>query len=167
MTRAPHRPVRGNSGVVLVELALVGLIAFILLFGAIEFGRLMYTWNVMTEGTRRGARVAAVCPIDSAGQDKVRRATLFRDPNGDGSAGDIAFPDLEPDNVLVEYLTASGGAAATRNEVEFVRVSIINYELQLFIPVISPTITMPSFATTLPAESLGIVPGSTPNCVFP
>lgn len=167
MTRTQAAARRGQSGLVVVELALVGLIAFILLFGAIEFGRLMYTWNVMTEGTRRGARVAAVCPIDSAGQDKVRRATLFRDPNGDGSAGDIAFPDLEPDNVLVEYLTAAGVTTATRNDVEFVRVSIIDYELQLLIPGLFPTITMPSFATTLPAESLGIVPGSTPNCVFP
>jgi Flp pilus assembly protein TadG len=167
MTRAPHPSGQRQSGLVVVELALVGLIAFILLFGAIEFGRLMYTWNVMTEGTRRGARVAAVCPIDEAGQTKVKRATLFRDPNGDGLAGDIGFPGLEPDNVQVEYLKADGTAAATRNDVEFVRVSIINYELQLLIPGLFPTITMPSFATTLPAESLGVDPGSTPKCVFP
>ena len=156
-------PVRGRqSGLAIVEFALVGLLSFIILYGAIEFGRLMYTWNTMTEGTRRGARVAAVCPMNDPA---IANATIFRTPSGSDAL--LEFPDLTTSNVRVEYLTATGTPAATLAAVDFVRVSVVNFELTLFIPLLMPTISMPTFSTTLPAESLGIVPGSAPACTFP
>lgn len=153
---------RRQAGLTTVELALVGLLAFIILFGAIEFARLMYTWNALTEGTRRGARVAAVCPPNHAA---IANVTLLR--SGDGSSVPIAFPDLTTDNVQIEYLTAAGTTASPLTAAELVRVSIIDYQLTLFIPGFPVSVNMPPFQTTLPAESLGIIPGGTPNCVFP
>lgn len=64
----------GQRGSTLVEFAFAGLLLFIALFAALEFARWMYLWNSMTEATRRGARVAAVCPINDPA---IARVTVF------------------------------------------------------------------------------------------
>lgn len=48
------------SGQALVEFALVGLIFFMLLFGTIEFGRLVWTNHELENGTREALRYAVV-----------------------------------------------------------------------------------------------------------
>ena len=50
-------------GVYVVEFAILGLLLFILLFGMLEVGRLLFTVNTLNESVRRGARLAAVCQI--------------------------------------------------------------------------------------------------------
>jgi Flp pilus assembly protein TadG len=49
-----------ESGQTLVEFALVLPILLILIFGAIEFGRVFHATHVITSAAREGARVAAV-----------------------------------------------------------------------------------------------------------
>lgn len=159
-------------GLATVEFALIGLLFFIILFGVIEFGRLLFTWNTLAEATRRGARLAAVCPVSHA---SIARVTVFNNP---GTAGDSPIlPGLSTANVQVQYLqndgiTDWGGIFAN---IRYVRVSIrqdnINrYQHQLIIPVVGTTITAPPFAATLPRESLGAVPnpdnpaGGTTQC---
>jgi len=41
-----------------------------------------------------------------------------------------------------------------------VSVSITGYQFQFVVPIIGTTITMPSYTTTLTAESAGYVPGN-------
>lgn len=149
-------------GLATVEFAIVGLLTFVILFGAIEMARLLYTWNALTDGTRRGARLAAVCPLNDPA---IANVTIWRRPNG-ADVG-LGFPNLTTGNVQTTYLTEAGAAGATLATAAFVRVAIVNYQLPLFIPGLNLTVTMPTFATTLPAESLGIVPGGAPQCVSP
>lgn len=161
----PNRPTvdrRLQRGLAVVEFALVGLLTFIILFGAIELARLIYTWNALTDGTRRGARVAAVCPLN---HPAIANVTIWRRP--DGTDTGIGFPGLTTARVKVDYLTAAGAPNATLVNTAFVRVAITGYQLPLFIPLLDLTIAMPPFETTLPAESLGIVPGGDPACVSP
>lgn len=153
---------RKASGLATVEFALVGLLTFIILFGAIEMGRLLYTWNALTDGTRRGARVAAVCPLN---HPAIANVTIWNRPSGTNTG--LGFPNLAATNVRVAYLTAAGATGATVANAAFVRVSIVNYQLPLFIPLLDLTVSMPTFETTLPAESLGIVPGGSPACTAP
>ncbi len=54
-----------QRGAAMVEFALIALLFFIILFGIIEFGRAFFTYNTLVEATRRGARVAAVCPASA------------------------------------------------------------------------------------------------------
>lgn len=158
--RLPRR--RRSGGLATVEFALVGLLTLIVLFGAIEMGRLLYTWNALTDGTRRGARLAAVCPLN---HPAIANVTIWRRPDGVDTG--IGFPNLTTANVQITYLTEAGAAGATIATAAFVRVAIVNYQLQLFIPTFDLTLNMPRFETTLPAESLGIVPGGAPACVSP
>ena len=64
-TMASRRP-RSHSGAAIVEFALVALVFFGVLIGILEFGRMLFYWNSVTEATRLGARIAVVCDIGEA-----------------------------------------------------------------------------------------------------
>ena len=53
---------RDASGAVLIEFALVITVLLILVFGVIDFGRLLFTANNLTAAAREGARFASVQP---------------------------------------------------------------------------------------------------------
>ncbi len=58
--RSKFRPKRLTSqkGQSLVEMALVSMIFFFLLFGILEFGRALWTYNTIVQSTREAARWA-------------------------------------------------------------------------------------------------------------
>jgi len=137
-------------GLTTVEFAVVGAVLFILLFAALEFGRLMYTFAVLNEGTRRAARLAAVCPIGSA---NITQTVDFAD-----------LPNFSGANVQVQYLDANGLATGNYTAINSVQVQIVGYVIPLSIPFIDPTITAPPFSVTLPRESLGVSPTAVTPC---
>ena len=59
----------GQSGQTLVEFSLILPIFLLLLFALVDFGRGFYTWQVVTNAAREGARAAAV-QSDSATVDQ-------------------------------------------------------------------------------------------------
>lgn len=138
-----------QSGLVTVEFALIASLFFIILFGIIEFGRLLFTWNTLEEVTRRAARLAVVCPIEQ--ETEVINAAIF---NG------TVLNSLTVANVNIEYLDENFTATTVLEEIRFVRSRIQNYQHQLLIPLlpqsVSTLLTAPTFTTTLPSESLGI-----------
>lgn len=144
-----------QRGLAAVEFAIVGAAFFIVLFGVLEFGRALFVANFMVEGTRRGARLAAVCAIGSAG---IPTATIFA--NGTGNSRFVA--GLNTSNVVVTYLNQAGAPvanpAANMATIAYVRVRIVGYQQTMMIPFIMSTFLMPEFAATLPAESLGYSP---------
>jgi len=150
------RTVKRQRGIYAVEFAIVGAVFLITLFMVIEFGRLLYTWNVLDEITRRGARLAAVCPIDDQ-LGIFERATLTPDEPGNPL-------NLTTDQLQIQYLTGDGipiGSPVavdppTVNTPVFVRARITGYRYQAFFP-ISLFFDAPAFETTLPAESLGVL----------
>jgi Flp pilus assembly protein TadG len=138
-----------------VEFAIIGLVAMVVLFGLIEFSRLVFTLNALNEATRRGARMAAVCPINDAA---IGQVTVFNAPGGGGASPVVS--GLTPANVVVQYLNQAGnpiaGAQANFLQIEYVRVSVANLQHTLLIPLFSLTFNLPGYPTTLPRESLGI-----------
>jgi hypothetical protein len=104
-----------------------------MLFGAIEMGRLLWTWNAAAEATRLGARMAVVCDV---GESSV--VTRMRE----------RLPALEPVHVSVSYLP--GGC--TDANCQSVQVSLSGYTHQPIIPFTALSIPIPPFKTTLPRE---------------
>ncbi len=150
-----QRPTRHSQrGVTAVEFAIVGTVLFMVLFGVLEFARAMYVVNVLAEATRRGARVAAVCPV---GDPYPAEAAVFASGGGSGSA---VIPGLSTSNVEIDYLDEKGNVIADPTadfgEISYVRATIVNFSLPLIIPLVSPTLSLSGFATTLPRESLGV-----------
>ncbi len=135
---------KNMRGVAMVEFTIVAAVLMTVIFGCLEFGRATYTFAALNEGTRRAARLAAVCPV---GDPKITAAVNFLGAQG--------FNDS---NVSVTYLDANGnslGAAPPIANVYYVQVSVVGYNVPLAIPFVGGTLTVPSFAVTLPAESLG------------
>lgn len=145
-----------QRGTTTVEFAVVSVTLFILLFGVIEIARALFVWNTISEATRRGARVAAVCPLNHA---DVARVAVFGPPGGgDGSP---ILNDLTTANVTVRYLNGTGSDTVNYANIRYVEVGVQNYTHTLFIPFLPPaarSIPLPPFTTRLPAESLGYIP---------
>lgn len=137
-------------GLSTVEFALVAAVLFVLIFGVIEFGRGFFVASALDEATRRGARMAAVCPINDPA---IVQAAAFN--NG-------LIPDLDAGDIVVEYLDGAGAVVANPadpagfRQIRYVRVRVVGYQHQIFIPFLTTTFFMPEYATVLPRESLGI-----------
>lgn len=140
-------------GVTMVEFAIVASVLMILLFACLELGRATYTLAALNEGTRRAARLAAVCPLNDP---KIAAAVNFMGVYG-----------FNASNLSVNYLDANGatlGGTPALVNVWYVRVSVVGYTMPLAIPFVNPTLTSPSFAVTLPAESLGVSNAGSTAC---
>lgn len=154
-----------QRGTTTVEFAIIGTLFMIVLFGVIEFGRLLFTWNTLTEATRRGARVAVVCPV---GDDAPKNIAIFN--SAGTSANSPILPGLSPANVAVAYLNENGVEVPNPTDpanfllIRYVRVGIINYTHNLLIPTLTQILNAPAFETTLPRESLGVVPDVGTGC---
>lgn len=147
-----------QKGIYIVEFTIVASLFFVLLFGVIEFGRALFVWNSLTEATRRGARLATVCPI---GHASIANVTVFNTPDAGGASPILA--GLNSSDVVTEYLDQAGVTTAALSNVRYVRVSIVGFQHTLLIPALLPglpsmPLTAPPFETTLPSESLGFVP---------
>ncbi len=141
---------RTNRGLTTVEFSIVATVLFVTLFAAMEYSRLLFTYAVLAEGARRGARLATVCPLN--------------DPGIANTVNFTGLPGFTSSNVQLTYLDINGTATATYSAISYVRVGIVGYSIHLSIPIVNPTIAAPSFAVTLPRESLGVSPTATYTC---
>lgn len=98
-----------QRGAAAVELALIAIPFFFLLFALIEFGRLLYLWNTVQEVTRNAARLAVVANFtDPDAITAVRRSAVMRT-----TAGPLpGAPEVTDANVVIRYLNAAGNPAA-------------------------------------------------------
>ena len=151
-----------QKGATTVEFAIVASVMLMILFGVIEFGRVMFVGNALAESTRRGARLAAVCPV---GDPMPAQAAVLAGADGVS----LIDADLTVANVSIAYLDVNGAPVANPAvnlaAIRYVRTSIVDYQQQMLIPFIMPSFLMPSFVATLPAESLGY--GPTPQAFVP
>lgn len=138
-----HSPDRFKQrGAAAVEFALVSSLLFTLLFGIMEMSRVLFYFNTATEATRLGARLAVVCNKD-ASIIKTRMSNMLT--------------ILAPGNIDVTYVP--GGCDI--NSCQSVTVSITGLDISTFIPFVPLNLSMPSFSTTLPRESMDSV---NPDC---
>lgn len=135
---------KSQQGLAAVELAIIAVILFTLLFGIMEMGRVLFMMNSTTEATRLGARLAVVCD-QNAVAIKSRMV---------GLAG-----FLTPGNINVAYLP--GGC--TVNTCRYVNVSVTGITVQSIVPLIPVNFPMPPFSTTLPRESMSSL--NNPICI--
>ncbi|CAM3914808.1 MULTISPECIES: TadE/TadG family type IV pilus assembly protein [Shewanella] len=140
-----------DKGIYTVEFAIVAAVFFILLFGAIEVGRLLYTYSVLQEASRRAARLAIVCQPST----NIDDLALFNGAN--------LVPNLTADNLDIRYLNGKGDDV-TGADIELVKAEIKNYQHDLWIPGLHLSLNSPVFTTTLPRESLGVFPGGSTIC---
>lgn len=139
---------QGERGATLVEFAIAATLFLTVMFAVIEFGRALWVHNALSDAARRGARYAVVHPSTDAAA--VRNVVVYGDPAGGSTP---LVDNLTTSNVNVSYsgFGLNGGTAT---------VSIINYSFQFVVPIVSTSIQMPSYSSTLTAESAGLIPAN-------
>lgn len=149
MTRLPSR----QRGVAAVEFAIVASLLFTVLFGVMEMGRLLWTWNAATEATRLGARLAVVCDIDRSMNAPIK------------SRMQDMLPALTDGNITISYLnpTNTVDSSCTNATCKAARVSLSGFTHTTIIPFVPLSLTLPPFSTTLRKEFMS----STDNEVCP
>ena len=159
-------PRRRTRGVATVEFALVCMIFFTLVFGSLEFARLMFVYNSIQEVTRRAAREMTVRWIDE--EATVKTLALF------GGAALPAGAEVTASSINIEYLSADGSvvtafpsspgdnlsacgdAGRTASCIYSVRVSINNIQYAPMVSLFSfLNLTLPNSSVTMHAESMG------------
>ena len=170
MKTLKHRT--NERGTTIAEFAVVALLFFTIIIGIIEFGRLIYTHNALTDATRAGARYASLHHGATANDELAVKRYVVYGPNGTFDAlGNptssplisgltldmvhVRFDGVDTDSnpaTPPEYGTNLGSAT----------VWIEEYQFNLSIPVIGRKLTLPKYITTAPAESAGNDPTDIP-----
>ena len=137
-----------ERGSTLVEFA-IGITVFMTaMFAVMEFGRALWVHNALTDAARRGARYATLHTQADAGS--VKNVVVYGNPEGSGQP---MLNNLSTGIVNVDYDNFGLNDGT-------VSVSIDEYQFQFVIPIFGATITMPSYKTTLTAESAGLFPAN-------
>ena len=159
-TSRQHR--REERGQTLVEFAFVCVLFLTVLFGIIEFGRALWTWNTIVQATRAGARFAVV-EAPSATDDQVKNFVVYYNAAG---TGDPVLPGLSTSNVTVQYMKNSGKVCPDSSSpdpcpdkyaADIIQVSVTGYTFSFLVPFVGTSLTLPAFTTTLPVEGLGAI----------
>jgi len=144
-----------QKGIALVEFAIVGALVLLMIFAVLEISRAIFVANALTEATRRGARVAAVCPIDDPA---IAQVATFNAPGGGNNSPIIR--NLDTTDFVLEYLGRTGNIIASPADnfyaIRYVQLRVVNFQHVVLIPFVNVTVTMPEFSTRLPRESLGV-----------
>lgn len=159
-----------ERGATIAEFAVVALLFFTIVIGIIEFGRLLYTHNALTDATRRGARYASLHHgATSADQLAVKNDVVYGDNATYDAKGNPTSPPLinglTTAMVNVQFVgvdadgnPATPGKTAYGQNLGTATVSIQNYQFNLSIPIVGRTLTLPKYTTTTMAESAGEQP---------
>jgi hypothetical protein len=150
-----------QSGIAVVEFAVVAVVLLTVIIGVIDVSRLYFTVAALNEATRRGVRVAVVCPINDPA---IQQAAAFNESGNSGASPIVG--GLLPQHFDVQYLNSTGGPVANPGGAGFLNIRYARvrlkgsddggFQVQTFVPGLQRVIPLPDFAATLPRESLGI-----------
>jgi Flp pilus assembly protein TadG len=164
---------KDERGSATVEFAMVAGIFFMVLISIIEFSRLLYTHNALTDAARRGARYAAI--HKATDETCVRNVVIYGERHVDNSCAPTGAPlvnDIDDATINIIYQGADTDYDGTIDSgygtnLGTVTVTIENYTFDLLVPYLNLEVNMPHYTTTLSAESAGeepddIIPGPPP-----
>ncbi len=86
-----------EAGQALVEFTMILPVFCLLLFGLVDFGRAFYSWLIVTNAAREGARVAAVQEPLTAVEARIYESFCETYPTS--CSLDPAKLDIDPDNI--------------------------------------------------------------------
>ncbi|MCS0628019.1 pilus assembly protein [Telluria mixta] len=130
-----------QTGATTVEFALVMLMFLMVVFGIMDFARLLYTWNTANEVSREGARYAVVCADPSSNSRVLARMQAL-------------MPDITASNITVAWEPA--GCNAANCEAVTVSLTGLNFRWVSPLPgtVGQPAWALPGFSTYLTREMM-------------
>ena len=146
---------RGERGAALLEFTIGAVVFMTAVFAVLEFGRLLWVHNALTDAARRGARYAI--NHDRSGTDiaNAQKVAVYGTATPAADARPLVN-ELNTGQVKVNHSSSYGVGQGS------VSVTIEGYRFNFVVPIVGTTITMPTYRTTLTGESAGQVPGNLP-----
>src|SRR5687767_10969695 len=137
-----------ERGATLVEFSIGVTVFAVAMFAVLEFSRLLWVHNALTDAARRGARYAVMHSQNDTAA--VKNVVVYGDAAGTGNP---MLDGLTPDKVDVDYNNFGLNDGT-------VTVSIDEYQFQFVLPLLPDSVTMPSYSTTLTGECAGFIPAN-------
>ena len=157
---------RSERGSTIIEFAIIAVIFFMMLVGIVAAGHLYYTHNALVEATRRGARYAVLqcnpnettCTGYDTTVERVQNIVVYgTDTPAMGATSLIS--GLQTSNVQVDYSTPLTGSSTSFGVAKGrVSVKIISYSYPFVLPMVTTSISMGPYRTTLTGECAGFIP---------
>jgi hypothetical protein len=146
MLRIEGRRRDGRRGTSQVEMALAISFLIVLLVGIVDLGRAFYTYIVITNATREGARYGSLLPGDDAGILDATKA--------EGSAGGVVLVnadiDIDPNPAGPDDEEPGDGDGTTAGHGDPIAVSVI-YDLD---PIIGHLVGVNTFTLRARTEMM-------------
>jgi len=134
---------RGNT---LVEFSITGTAFLVIFFGVLDFGRLLWTHNALSDAARQGARHAVSNSVTSTAA--IKNAVVYGNPNGGLTP---VVPGLTADNVEIIYDNVGLGRGTAT-------IKIKGHHFKFASLFFGFDFQMPDYQTTLTGETMGFAP---------
>jgi Flp pilus assembly protein TadG len=141
-----------ERGAALLEFAIGATIFVSAMFGVLEVGRMLWVHNSLVDATRRAARYAVNQNMSTAAQTGAKNMAVYGNAAGTGQP---LVQDLTVSQVKVTYQNFELGGGTVTAEIE-------NYDFSFVLPLVSKTMRLPAYKTSLTAENAGFVPTTIP-----
>ncbi|HJR06542.1 MAG TPA: TadE/TadG family type IV pilus assembly protein [Pyrinomonadaceae bacterium] len=141
-----------ERGAALLEFAIGGAIFMSAMFGVLEVGRLLWAHNSLVDATRRAARYAVNQGMSTASQTEAKNMAVYGNAAGTGQP---LVQDLTVSQVKITYQNFELGGGTVTAEIE-------DYDFKFVLPLVSKTLRLPAYKTSLTAENAGYVPTTIP-----
>jgi len=139
---------QNEKGSTLVEYAIGASVFLMAVFAVLEFGRVLWVHNALSDAARQGARYA-VLNLSNGEDGNIKNLVVYGKTSGGTKP---IVPGLTTSMVQVsrsgDFSVNSGTAT----------VKITGYQFQFVLPFLPNSIKMPEYSTTLTGESAGILP---------
>ena len=130
---------KNERGAELIEFAMVLPLLIFFCLGVIEFGRVYYTYNILSKAVRDGARFVSTGIVTSTGtintttETKARSVVVYGNTTGSGTK---ILPDLLPSQVNIPTATVVSASE------QYVTVGVNYPYVPLFRVIMPATITL-------------------------
>ena len=153
-TRPYRRSKRPNCGVAAVELGLLITPMVLMLFGATEFGRAIYTYNTLDKTVRDAVRhLSQHGPGDATIQTQARCLAVYGNA---GCTGNAIAPGLTTGQVTLCDAVSCAGSHASQptgnGVVNLVSATVVGYAYTSLVPFVMPSLNFNNISVTMRAQ---------------
>jgi Flp pilus assembly protein TadG len=141
-----------ERGAALLEFAIGATLFLSATFGVIEVGRLLWVHNSLVDATRRAARYSVNRGMSSQAKTEAQNMAVYGNAGGTGQP---LVPDLTTTQVKIVHQNFELGGGTVTVEIE-------NYDFKFVLPLVSKTMRLPAYKTSLTGENAGFEPSVLP-----